>query len=126
MVVHRLVAVEEIDYKDIFQKPAIRTVSFVIEVSTFAFVFSFLYEFSFFLFALNTFNILFEIYSMNVYDFNLVLSILLGGVVACITFSKYQKRIRQSCLKGDVGGGEDGGVGGRKVGVSKMRQHKRH
>lgn len=127
MIVDRLVAVETIDYKDIFKKPTIRTVSFAIEVGTFAFVFSFLLEFSFFLFACNTLNLLYEIYLWNVYDFYLVLSILLGGFVACITFGEYQKRIRQSCLQGErKSGGGVGGDAGHTVDELKMSRRKLH
>lgn len=99
LTIDKLWVVVEIDYQDIFKRPAKKQISFDAIVFAFAIGFSLLFEFSFFLFAINSLFFFFWLYLLDKpFEFftfqQLLCSIFLGGILSIFLFRMYlQKRI---------------------------------
>lgn len=99
LVIDKIWIVVEIDYQDIFKRPTKKQISFDAIVFSFAIGFSFLFEFSFFLFAINSLFFFSWLYLLDkpLKFFTLeqlLCSLCLGGILSIFLFRMYlQKRI---------------------------------
>ena len=106
VILDQIWVVTEINYEDIFKPPLKKHVSFDAIVFTFAIGFSLLFEFSFFLFAINS---LFFSYWIFCYWFlqtknpcttnQLVVSLLIGGTLSFYLFWMYLQRRNEQTQK---------------------------